>query len=122
MRRAIKRVVLVAIVAIVTVSALPVLALDTGLQYGTATGLGTKDVREGIMSIVNLLFGFLGVLAIVGIVFGGFKMMTSGGNAEKTADGQKVVAAGVIGLVIIFLAYAIASFVINQLITATGAA
>ena len=26
-------------------SALPVFALDTGINYGTALGLGTKDVR-----------------------------------------------------------------------------
>ena len=102
-------------------SARPVLALDIGLNYGTYTGLGTKDVREGIMTIVNVLLGFLGIIAIVGIVYGGFLMMTSGGNQEKTDSGKKAVTAGIIGLVIIFTAYAIANFVITQLITATGA-
>ncbi len=100
---------------------LPVLALETGLEYGTYTGLGTKDIRQGIMTIVNVLMGFLGIIAIVGIIAGGFIMMTSGGNQEKTATGQKAVAAGAIGLVIIFTAYAIATFVVNQLISATGA-
>jgi len=103
-------------------STVPVFALEVGLDYGTYTGLGTKDIREGIMIIVNVLLGFLGIIAIVGIIAGGFIMMTSGGNAEKQAGGQKAVAAGAIGLVIIFTAYAIAQFVISQLITATGAA
>ena len=98
-----------------------VLALDTGVNYGTALGLGTKDVREGIMSIINALFGFLGVIAIVGILAGGFIMMTAGGNSERTGEGQKVAVAGVVGLVIIFVSYALASFVIQQLISATGA-
>jgi hypothetical protein len=73
------------------------------------------------MTIVKYLFGFLGIIAIIGILYGGFIMMTSGGNQEKSAGGQKAVSAGAIGLVIIFVAYAIATFVINQLITATGA-
>ena len=98
-----------------------VLALDTGVNYGTALGLGTKDVREGIMSIINALFGFLGVIAIVGILAGGFIMMTAGGNSERTGEGQKVAVAGLVGLVIIFVSYALARFVIHQLISATGA-
>jgi uncharacterized membrane protein len=103
-------------------SALPVLAqLDVGLDYGTYTGLGTKDIRAGVMTIVNVLLGFLGIIAIIGILAGGFLMMIAGGNQEKTDSGKKAVTAGVIGLVIIFIAYAIATFVINSLITATGA-
>jgi len=103
-------------------SALPTLAtLDVGMEYGTYTGLGTKDIREGVMAIVRILLGFLGIIAIVGIIAGGFILMTAGGNEEKNDTGKKAVAAGAIGLVIIFTAYAIATFVVNQLISATGA-
>lgn len=101
--------------------ALPAFALDIGIDYGTYTGLGTTDVREGVMSIITILLSFLGIIAIVGIVFGGFLMMTSGGNEEKTGQGKKAIIAGVIGLVIIFTAYAISLFVVNQLMSATGA-
>lgn len=104
-----------------SLSVIPVLALDFGLNYGTYTGLGTQDIREGVMTIVSVLLGFLGIIAITGIVFGGFLMMTSGGNEEKNAGGKKAITAGIIGLVVIFTAYAISIFVITQLITATGA-
>ncbi len=103
-------------------TAAPVLALETGIDYGTLTGLGTKDIREGIMSVINVLLGFLGILAIVIILWGGFRWLTSGGNEEKVGEAKKIITAGIIGLVIIFTAYAIASFIVNQLITATGAA
>jgi len=106
---------------IFALTVMPVLALDTGIGYGTATGLGTKDVREGVMSIVNVLLGFLGILAIIIILWGGFRWLTSGGNEEKVGEAKKIITAGIIGLVIIFTAYAIATFVIEQLITATGA-
>lgn len=107
--------------AVFALTAMPVLALDTGIEYGTYTGLGTNDIREGVMNVVNVLLGFLGILAIIIILWGGFRWMTSGGNEEKVGEAKKVITAGIIGLVIIFTAYALATFVISQLLTATGA-
>jgi len=69
-------------VTMMSLLAVPVLALDTGINYGTALGLGTKDVRTGVMSIVSGLFTFLGVIAILIILWGGFRWMTAGGNEE----------------------------------------
>lgn len=116
-----KKIIFLTLLGLLVFSITPALALNTGVEYGTYTGLGTKDLREGVMAIVNVIFGFLGILVIVAIVYGGFMMMTSGGNEEKTSEGRKVIGAGVIGLVILFSAYAISAFVISQLITATGA-
>ncbi len=108
---------------IFALTVLPALAtLDVGLDYGTYTGLGTKDLREGIMNVVNVLLGFLGIIAIIIILWGGFRWLTSAGNEEKVGEAKKIITAGIIGLIIIFISYALAAFVINQLITATGAA
>ena len=95
--------------------------LETGIEYGTFTGLGTKDLREGVMAIVRVLLGFLGIIAIVIILYGGFVWLTSAGNEEKVGQAKKIITAGIIGLVIIFVSYAIAEFVITQLLSATGA-
>jgi len=101
---------------------MPALAqLETGIQYGTFTGLGTKDLREGVMAIVRVLLGFLGIIAIVIILYGGFVWLTSAGNEEKVGQAKKIITAGIIGLIIIFVSYAIAEFVISELIKATGA-
>jgi len=116
-----KIITLTALITVFALSALPVLALETGIDYGTYTGLGTKDIREGIMNVINVLLGFLGILAIVIILWGGFRWLTSGGNEEKVGEAKKVITAGIIGLIIIFTAYALASFVVTQLMSATGA-
>ncbi|MDX9893770.1 MAG: hypothetical protein RB292_05205 [Patescibacteria group bacterium] len=108
-------------VLLFALSVMPAFALNVGLEYGTLTGLGTKDLREGIMAIVNVLLGFLGIIAIIIILYGGFVWLTSAGNEEKVGQAKKIITAGIIGLVIIFVSYAIASFVIGELITATGA-
>ena len=111
-----------AILTIFVFSVLPALAtLDVGLNYGTYTGLGTKDLREGVMSIVQILLGFLGIIAIIIILYGGFVWLISAGNEEKVSQAKAIITAGIIGLIIIFVSYALATFVITQLITATGA-
>jgi hypothetical protein len=118
-----KKFIALTILTVFVLTALPVLAQSDpfGINtYGSYTGLGTRDLRSGIMGIVNALLGFLGVLAIVIILWGGFRWLTSGGNEEKVGEAKKIITAGVIGLVIIFTAYAIANFVISSLITATG--
>lgn len=99
--------------------ALAVSNLDLGINYGAYTGLGTKDVRETVSSIINVALGLLGIVAVVIILIGGFEWMTAGGNEEKTGEAKQRIFAGVIGLAIILSAYAIAKFVVSSLTTAT---
>lgn len=89
-------------------------------DFTDTTGLGQADIKETIGNLIRILLGFLGVIAVVIILMGGFKWMTAGGNDEKVAEAKKLIIAGIIGLAIILSAYAIASFVINSIITATA--
>ena len=86
----------------------------------TGTGLGqSSDLKGTIANIINIVLGFLGIVAVLFILIGGFKVMTAAGNEENTESGKKAVTGGVIGLVIVFAAWAIASFVIGNLLGAT---
>ncbi len=87
---------------------------------GTKLGLGNKDPRAIAAQIINVILGFLGIIAVVIILLGGFKWMTAGGNEDKTGEAKKLIVAGVIGLLIIIASFAIASFVLKQLINATN--
>ena len=58
------------------------------------------------------------ILVVVAIIFGGFRMMTSAGDADKMQSGRQIVIAGAIGLLIVFAAYSIATFVVNSLVQA----
>ncbi|MFA5358533.1 MAG: hypothetical protein WC310_01770 [Patescibacteria group bacterium] len=95
-------------------------AEDLGLSYGAATGLTSTDIRTTVANIINVALGLLGILAVAIILVGGFKWMTALGNEDKVSESKKLIAAGVIGLVIIITAYAIAAFVINSLVNATA--
>jgi glucose uptake protein GlcU len=59
------------------------------------------------------LLGILGIIALIIILIGGFKWMTAQGNEEGVTEAKKTISAGIIGLVIIFFAYAIVMFVFN---------
>ena len=90
-----------------------------GLSYGSASGLGTNDLRTTAASIINVALSLLGIVALVIILVGGFEWMTAGGEEEKTAEARKRIFAGVIGLAIILSAFAIARFVFQKLGEAT---
>lgn len=100
--------------------ATPVFALDLGTSYVAGTELGTRDPREIAASIINIMLGFLGILAVIIILIGGFKWMTAAGNEDGVAEAKKIIVAGIIGLVIILASWGIASFVLNNLVNATG--
>ena len=85
----------------------------------TNTGLGEKDPREIIASIINTVLGFLGIIAVIIILMGGFKWMTAMGNDDQVGEARTLIANGIIGLVIVLSAFGIASFVVSQLVDAT---
>lgn len=95
--------------------------VDLGLNYATVIGLGTKDVRETVGGIIRAFMGLLGIVAVVIILLGGFKWMTAAGNEDKVAEAKKLIISGIIGLVIIMSAYAIAQFVVNSIVNGTSA-
>jgi len=90
-------------------------------QVGQAYGEGAepKDVRVIVVNSIKIVLGFLGIIAVVLILYAGFKWMTSQGNEDQVGDAKKIIIASVIGLVIILSAYIIANFVISQIHSAT---
>ncbi|MFA6307675.1 MAG: hypothetical protein WC664_02450 [Patescibacteria group bacterium] len=86
----------------------------------TDIALGSRNLRETIGGVVNIILGFLGILTTLIILFGGFKWMTSYGSSDKVDEAKKLIGAGVIGLVIVLTAYAVSRYVLSELYTATA--
>lgn len=94
---------------------------DVALTAAQQTGLGTRDPRVIVGGIIRTLLGFLGLLAVIFILIGGFKWMTSQGNQSKVDEAQKLMVAGVVGLLIVLAAFAISLFVTRVGVGVTGA-
>ena len=93
---------------------------DFGLDYGSDLNLGDNELDDAVVQLINVLLGFLGLIAVVIILIGGFQWMTAAGNDEKVETARKTIFAGVIGIVIIGFAWGISLFVINQVIDASN--
>ncbi|MBI1961231.1 MAG: hypothetical protein HYS45_00845 [Parcubacteria group bacterium] len=85
------------------------------INVGTSTNL-----KQDIADIVNILLGFLGILAVVIILYAGFKWMTASGNEEQVGEARKMLLQAVIGLVIIMAAWVITNFVVQNIGGAVG--
>lgn len=89
-------------------------------NLSTALGLGNQDPRETAGNVIAVLMGFLGIIAVVIILLGGFKWMTAGGDESKVEEAKKLMTAGVIGLAIVLASWGITIFVLDSLLNATG--
>lgn len=93
---------------------------DSLTTVGDATGLGNEDPKIIIGNIISYALGFIGVILVVTIVYGGFVWMTAAGNPERVDKAKKILINAVVGLIIILMSWGIATFVITSLTSATG--
>ena len=70
---------------------------------------------ELILNYANILFSMIGGIAFVFFVYGGFTIILSMGNPEKVKQGQGILVAAVVGLVIAFSAYLLIDFILDAL-------
>ncbi|MFP4514925.1 MAG: pilin [Parcubacteria group bacterium] len=112
---------LIALILVPVLGIAQVNALDVGTnEVEDSIELGNKDPRETVGQIINVAMLFLGIIAVGIILVGGFKWMTAGGNEEKVSEAKKLMGSGVIGLIIVLAAWGIATFILEQLVNATG--
>lgn len=71
----------------------------------------------GIAGIVQFALLIAGLLAFCYALYGGFSYLTAGGKDDGATAGRKIIINAVIGLIIIFMSYAIVSFVISRINT-----
>lgn len=88
----------------------------SGLE--TAAGAAGLDRSVNIQTyigyIINGALGILGAIFLVLIILSGFRWMTSAGNSQSIDAAKQTIVNSVIGLVIVLAAYAITSFVLDQ--------
>lgn len=70
---------------------------------------GESSLRNLILTIVNYFLGFLGLIAVIMVIYGGVLMVTSGGSDEGFNKGKKILTYAAIGIVIILLSFAFVS-------------
>lgn len=77
----------------------------------------SNDFEASVMTIVNYILGFITIVATLMIIYGGVLYLTSAGNEDTAARAKKTIAYGVVGLVVIGLAYALVNLITNTVVT-----
>lgn len=78
-------------------------------------GLPTVGLGTFIGRLLQIFFGLLGVIALALFMYGGFIWMTASGDPNKVEKAKKIIQNAIIGLIIIFSAFAITTFVMSVL-------
>jgi len=73
------------------------------------------DTSTTLTNVVNILFGIIGAVALLMLVFGGFKYVTSGGESAKVNSAKNTILYALIGLTVCVLAVAIVNFIVFKL-------
>ncbi|MCX6795525.1 MAG: hypothetical protein NT165_02240 [Candidatus Falkowbacteria bacterium] len=92
-------------------SSIKTFADKSGYQTGAEV---QPEVLVG--SIIQTVLQFLGVAFLGLVIYGGIIWMTGSGNEDNVKRAKKIITAAVIGLVIVVLAYAISTFVIQNIL------
>lgn len=79
----------------------------------------SRELPELVGSVINIVLGMLGIILVCIIIFAGFLWMTAQGDGEKVKKAKAMIGNAVVGMVLIFAAYSISSFVITKLVAAT---
>ena len=99
-------------------------------DFSSASGLNSAGAQAGYNSVgktasIDTIVGnvlltgmsLIGVVFFVLMIYGGILWMTSNGDEKAVKKSQNLLIAGVIGMIIVFSAFAITSFVGNILPT-----
>ena len=73
------------------------------------------NLTELVKNIINTLLFITGMVAVIMIVIGGLRYVTSNGDSNQASQAKNTILYAVIGLVVAIMAYAIVNFVITSL-------
>ncbi len=76
---------------------------------------GDDNLLKTVLGIINLVLGAAGLLAVVMVIYGGFRYATSQGNPANVAVAKNTILYSIIGLVIAMSAWLIVSFVVDRI-------
>jgi uncharacterized membrane protein YozB (DUF420 family) len=97
--------------------------IERGLCSGTELQIGAQCQDPGeatgrlntiITLVVNIFSLIVGVVAVIMIIVGGLKYITSGGDSGNVSGAKNTILYAIVGLIVVALAQFIVRFVLSQ--------
>ena len=74
------------------------------------------DFNQSIKNTTDWILGFVGMIAVLMLIWGGINYLTSAGDEDKARTGKKTISYAIIGLVVAGIAYAIVDVIITVIL------
>jgi predicted permease len=87
--------------------------IDLGMVYAGSIGLPLLDIREIAVRVIRAALGFVGLVMVMRILYGGLMMLTHGGSEDGRSEAIEVIKGAVIGVIIIMTSSALVQFIVN---------
>jgi len=76
-------------------------------------GTFNTNIQNIARTVVNTISIVVGIIAVIFIIYGGFKYITSGGDSGKVTEAKNALIYAIIGLLIVAVSQAIVHFVLS---------
>ncbi|HEX5798452.1 MAG TPA: hypothetical protein VFX79_03795 [Candidatus Saccharimonadales bacterium] len=73
-----------------------------------------RSFSDLVTLVINVLSIVVGIIAVIMVIWGGFKFITSGGDSSKVTSARNTIIYAIIGLIIVALAQTIVKFVLAK--------
>ena len=89
---------------------------ELGGDYPELCGGGDETTLQNTVgNVLNVVYGLVGILAVIFIIIGGFKYTTSQGEPGKVQQAKNTIMYALIGLVVTLSAFAITQFALSAM-------
>ena len=90
-------------------------------QTAAAAGLNSNtSIAKIAGQIIYAILGFLGLIFIILLIYGGFMRMTAQGNTEQISKSMGIITSAIVGVIIIIASYTITAFVMSRVGASVG--
>lgn len=84
-----------------------------GTNANCTSGDGTVAIKNLAKKLINVFSIIVGIIAVIMLIFGGFKYITSGGDSNSITGAKNTLIYAIVGLLIVALAQFIVVFVLS---------
>jgi len=93
---------------------------NNSIDCTSSTNVDASGIGSLANKIVNIFSIVVGAIAVIMIIYGGFRYITSGGDSGSVGNAKNTLIYAIVGLVIVALAQLIVHFVLNTASTGIG--
>jgi len=87
---------------------------DNGSTSNCTDSNATSKINDIVHTVINLLSAIVGIVAVVMIIIGGLRYITSGGNDTGVTSAKNTILYAIIGLIIVALAQVLVRFTLSK--------